>query len=810
MAKYYDNSDTILTFNTSTRRTTMHHLFQMDHPVLPHLGYQLEICGLIGNVFPALISAKWKINPLPYMIINMKWLKISLPLSHPRCYYSGILVQYIIRESNSDNIINSEFCGKWANLSLISSSADIEFYHNKQITLFGSYGFFIAYNFEDSHTLYRTAAQMRIVCTYKMCYPSKPVIVKSAWLPDVTITWHIKSDLPVRIVDVMCKSTGPAVNDRDNMVFHDGPGILSPTIPSHLSYDAKISVHTYRSKSSTFQMFIKGIQPLIHNLSESHLLHICKYRTKLMKLSQHSSQGCLNSKVNHPNSNLQKIYLSATDNPRHNTVCQWPFQFHSYIPMQFTLHHFSWTMKHNEYYNEDIDMQFSDVNLCLHGGLYIYEFYQNAPQVTVLHWCSASKGNLPQISFNIGSDQQLVILLITYYAYSSVDMLASLRQTYMNCLTYTYNMHNEDIQSNVDLTFKNDNTYFIFLTKYESIVRCFTLIYTAGENRVLYNADNKYNISFKIPSNIGPTDIYLTYGINPSFSVAAKSIILLLEIESGHLFYPRTGTQQNKYHISSHGKMLNIANPLHIHATEIISIDIGLTRIIGLTMISKMFCSNGNLIWENQALGYAHIHTRDYERLMIKRVPKKPECLEILMDSFRQEQQVRITEVFIKVNASNSGSIIRIYPMNAHQTNCSINETIFLHEMHSKLDIVYRYIFKNTAARTIEWHSMFDSDVYLHIHKNVLHGYKQCTEYFNKSVMVVYKPTFNTANILDHIPSKHQTFRLYTARYVLQYSATFIAQMSSKESLYFFIIIRNICPVGHNLVCNIKGSIWQG
>ena len=234
---------------------------------------------------------------------------------------------------------------------------------------------------------------------------------------------------------------------------------------------------------------------------------------------------------------------------------------------------------------------------------------------------------------------------------------------------------------------------------------------------------------------------------------------MLLRIKHGHVFHPRLPTRKRKYVILAPGKVIKVFNPMHIHATEISSVDIGKASVIALKMISNMFCSAGKAILKSDDMRYAH-HNQ-IENFMIEKITNFANCHEILIDHFTPKRQFSITEIFVKVTSTGNGSIVRLIPLNYQAQRCTVNESVILREVHSNLNIFYQYTFVNTANKTIEWHSIFDSDIYLVITKVFLNGDQECHTHM-KSVLVVYVPQINVR--LKNLPPEATVLTQHDAR----------------------------------------------
>jgi hypothetical protein len=767
MIDYDAKHDIIYTYNPSSRSMTGQLLLHAQHQILPHLGYNLQMCGVIGNIVPHLQPMKWNILSFPTSLINIKWLMFALPLSKPRCHYSAINLAYIERTSDRNNTKTSVFCGSLGKWNIITTSPTlIVFYHNPHIFMIGSYGFFLAYNFEDAYQLYARGIHNRAICSSGQCYDLKSMIVQGHWQQDMITTWHIKSALPIYIIHVTCtlnKMQTTLEKAEVHMTFHDGPGKLSPTTSQNITYNISASTGTFKSTSSGFQMFVLANYPKFY-LRQVNQLTKCKYQAKIRKLSNKSNFGC------HPMQNRQNlssddsIQLSVIENKKHNTVCLWTFRLHTYrMQAKFELPMFKLSLLQPiKQYEEDMLIDFSESILCLYGGLYIYTWDQNKAYVKVLHWCPQKALTFPSIVIDSEPHRDLVILLVSYHGYSSALMLAYLHLTFSTCYMDPDTFFNtKNVQALVDETISHNYTYQEYNRlnhPYYVIPNCVIMLFISGEQRVLYKTENQYNISFGVSSGIGPTLVHIHHDIGTPYPAVSNLQPIVVQIKSGNIFHPRLETQISRFLVRVPGNIIESINPVHIDATEMVDIDIGVTRIINLKIITRIYCSVGL----NQNILYAHhLDHPFHNNFMIKKKPKMTICHEILVDHFTPERRLVVTKIYIKVVETGYGSIIRLIPLESQQLRCIVNETINLFEVHSQMDIIYRYTFTNTATRMVEWHSIFDSDVYLSVKKKHIAGDDECHTY-KKLLMVSYQPQMTV--LLKSLPPKAQSYRHYNAR----------------------------------------------
>jgi hypothetical protein len=236
---------------------------------------------------------------------------------------------------------------------------------------------------------------------------------------------------------------------------------------------------------------------------------------------------------------------------------------------------------------------------------------------------------------------------------------------------------------------------------------------------------------------------------------------ILLTIENGYMFHPRLASHRTKHIISPPGGDIKVFNPIYIHAVKLTGVYMGVTNIIGLKMLSNMHCSTGFAILQSEQFVYAHDNPTQFNNIMIKKIPTYATCYEILYEHFTANRRVSTTDIYVSVALPGQGSIIRIVPLLLEHETCTINELIKLHEVHSKMNIMYRYTFVNTTMRAVEWHSLFDSDVYIHIKRYFLHGNEDCHTY-KKGVKVTYGPRINA--VLKRLVPKAAGFNHHSAR----------------------------------------------
>ena len=398
-----------------------------------------------------------------------------------------------------------------------------------------------------------------------------------------------------------------------DMAFHDGPGILSPRLNATINYHSNESTHTFTAKSSTFQFVVLGKYPLIDHSSPAEILVKCKYRAQNLSPSQKSSLGCQpkqNKQFLH--SPVDTINLSVKERMGSNTLCLWTFKLTTYHGITFKLLQYNLALLHAmEYYEEDYAINFSKTGLCLYGGLYVYEWFHNAPHLKVLHWCPRESISFPSLIIDGGPHRQLVVLLLSYQGYSYANMRALTQQAYTTCFMHPDVLGDSNfIQPLVNNMFSKKlkyQGYNYFQEKYQKLANCFVLLSITGEHRVWHKIWNHYNISFTIPSTTGPVSVSVIYDFTTVFKLLhLQPQHMLLHIKHGHMFHPRSPSRKQKYAILPPGRVIKVYNPMYIDAKEISIVNIGKSCVIALKIISNMFCSAGKAILKSGKMSYAH------------------------------------------------------------------------------------------------------------------------------------------------------------------------------------------------------------
>ena len=132
---------------------------------------------------------------------------------------------------------------------------------------------------------------------------------------------------------------------------------------------------------------------------------------------------------------------------------------------------------------------------------------------------------------------------------------------------------------------------------YQKIANCLVLLYVTGEHRVWHRMGKQYNISFTVPSIIGPVIIDMIYDFTSLFQWSLpQPQHILLHIKHGYAFHPRLPISKEKYVIKLLGREIKVINPLAIHAIEIGGVNNGQACVIALKIRSYMFCSAGKAI----------------------------------------------------------------------------------------------------------------------------------------------------------------------------------------------------------------------
>ena len=763
---YQSEVDIIYIYNKTMQQFSGRRLLHTSHQVLPSDGYHLSLCGLYGNNFPFVKPTSWVIKPYALTLIHIKWLKFKLPISKPRCKFSGIRLVYNSSKSKS-NTTKEIFCGSHASWNtVVPSTLEVMFYHDQQIDIVGSYGFFAAYSFEDTYELYETDTQTRAYCTPDECV-GYSMFHKSGWLQYAIATWHIKSTLPVRTIAIRCTRNLEFSNhtdDRFDIVFYDGPGSQSPSIEP----ETKSTWHAIISTSTTFQMFVLSKYLLSDKLHTSQPMVNCEYRAISLSLNDKSMTDCYPMQIQQDVDGRKKSQVTVVNNHRSNTACIWAFQLQGHHGLHFELPYFSFSLLNNlQFYEEDFEVSLFDSGLCLYGGLYIYELEGNEPFMRIVHWCPQEAMRFPRIIIDGGTNRKLMILVVSYQAYSSVQMLAQVSKAFITCVVHPNVFGDKDmhmLQSMVNNVYPSDCDYkgYNKFQELQRIANCLFLIYISGSEKVLHDTGKDYNISFTIPPDVGPSEISIVFDMTPTFP--SQFYEVLLSFNRRRLFHPRVPTLPKTYSVPLGDWTVTMSNP-EISANAKLKADIGIYTIVSVKIFNNLFCSDGRRILSKHAVEYFHHQYHQYKYFMIAKSRRFAYCSEILLTHFTPQIEQFSTEIYVKVTGH--GSVVTISKVDPdiwlHRMKCIVNETILLYEIHSIKDTVYRYTFENTSTKTVTWHSIFDSDVYIHITQTLMTTDNTCPGY-RKKVDVYYKTNISFA--LQRLPLEAKTVTHYKARYL--------------------------------------------
>jgi hypothetical protein len=432
-------------------------------------------------------------------------------------------------------------------------------------------------------------------------------------------------------------------------------------------------------------------------------------------------------------------------NSRHDNICIWNTNLYRYNGFSLFIEQVEMNMlRPVEYIESDRLIEYSTTALCLYGGLFIYDIHHDKPY-KVLHWCSQGKNTLPVFEFDGGSNRILSIVFISYPRYSTGMILAEMKMTFTACISlFETFILSENLQQYVDYVYSSDHRGIGYNEHQRSIQRitnCLSLVYVVGENKVLSSRSNAYNISFTIPSAIGPTHIYISYLVHPYYHHPHHEPHHLdIQVETGHIFHFDSQASYDRHvHTPGH-KHLSLFNVLKFSAFQNYHIDAGLTYMIAIVFRTNIFCSSAYLILKYKLINYFFVQQVPYDSLMIGQTKTNEDCSEILLHRFVIDQYTtHVTKVFIKVANTNVQTVVTISnpQISLFSKNCQVHESIILYECHHKMDIVYRYTFTNTSTHAVTWTSIFSSDIYLHITKTSKPSNDPCDGYV-KQISVTY------------------------------------------------------------------------
>ena len=336
------------------------------------------------------------------------------------------------------------------------------------------------------------------------------------------------------------------------------------------------------------------------------------------------------------------------------------------------------------------------------------------------------------------------------------------------CATFSDTYNSKTLQVAINDFFHKDHPpYLLYSSPVQPITNCLIMSYRVGQYTIFDKGGYSYNMSFKIPSKIGPTDVVISYDVGQVSrymetlhrlhvdTESSKSLFFHSDVEHIDVFPPGT------WHLS-------LLHPQQISITELFHVDFGVPYLLNVRIQNKLYCSKGDTILKLDAYEFMHHQFNLHESFMIDQSPLHSYCEEVFVTHYSAKSSLYSTEVFINVAPRTHGSTVvvsnaaLISRSQGNQTACFINETIVLTEWHSVLDIVYIYTFVNTSTNNLTWKSQFASDVHLLIIKNATHAHLHCQHV--KLISVRYH--FGVNDSISSIKGRRTSFKYHSARYV--------------------------------------------
>jgi hypothetical protein len=251
--------------------------------------------------------------------------------------------------------------------------------------------------------------------------------------------------------------------------------------------------------------------------------------------------------------------------------------------------------------------------------------------------------------------------------------------------------------------------------KFNKMRQCVNVFHLEGKHNVLTNNNHSYNISFQSNVGLGPATLHLhLYPINvQGYDKSITSYMiqdLQLYLEDGRPFHPQLPTKHVRLTPGPIHWQYKSRNLVTLHIKY--RLHIGIPYIMSIHMNTHAFCTPQSSL--------TAIHNQQSNHMLFQVIPPSATtgalCREDMADLLSQsDQKYMNTEVIIRQTFKKRRIFVQLMPNSI--LYCKPLETFTIYESHPDFNLLYKYIYNNTAGLALNYNGTMHSDLHLFIRK---------------------------------------------------------------------------------------------